>query len=274
MPSWKLTIEYHGAEFRGWQRQPGGLSVQEVLESSLQSLHGGETIVATAAGRTDAGVHARGQVVSIHPLRHMKEQAYLAGLNSLLPPGIAVRDAEPVPADFCARRWARGKRYVYRVLNSRTRSPLRADFTWHVRPPLNVEEMRKAASLLVGRHPFDSFQASGCQARSTVRELWKLDVDREDDEIVFTVEGDAFLRHMIRNLVGTLVEVGVGRRPASSMTSLLESRDRTRAGRTAAPQGLCLDEVFYDLESGPPVRERRGSGLDSEGMEEWDDDDG
>lgn len=256
MPSWKLTLEYHGASFCGWQRQPNGVSVQEAVESALKQLHGGEKVVATAAGRTDAGVHARGQVVSIHPEQVLRSYAYLAGMNSLLPPGIAVRQVEEVPSDFCARRWARGRRYVYRVLNARQRSPLRSDRSWLVRPALDAEAMQEAASHLLGIHEFDAFRASGCQALTTRRQLWRAQVQRRDDELVFLFEGNGFLRHMVRNMVGALVDVGRGRRPPDFIQELLASKDRTLAGRSAAPQGLCLDEVFYDLSKGPPTGEQ------------------
>lgn len=274
MPSWKLTVEYHGAAFCGWQRQPNGVSLQEVLEDALKRLHGGEHVHAQAAGRTDAGVHARAQGVSIHPQRELTQHSYLAGLNSLLPAGVAVRGAEQVPSNFCARRWARGKRYVYRVLNARVRSPLRADRTWLIRPNLDVAAMQEAASMLVGRHAFDAFRAAGCQATSTERDLWRLSVDRREDEVVFVFEGSAFLRHMVRNIVGTLVDVGRGRRTASSMRELLASRDRSLAGRTAAAQGLCLDEVFYDLALGPPVPLVEPGGTNgTSGDAGWDGDD-
>lgn len=256
VPTWKLTLEYHGAAFCGWQRQRGMLSVQEALERALVKLHDGEEFRAVAASRTDSGVHARGQVVSLSVPHTLPDRAYRIGLNGLLPHAVAVRAVEPAPEGFDARRWSRGKRYVYRVLRARARSPLRSDRTWHLRGALDAEAMVRAARHLLGRHDFSSFRAAGCQAAGPVRDLWRLDVTEEGDEVRFTVEATAFLRHMVRNLVGTLVEVGRGRRSPEAMPELLAACDRTRAGRTAPAHGLCLDEVFYDFALGPPVGER------------------
>lgn len=258
MPTWKLTIEYEGTGFCGWQRQPNGVSIQATVEDALTRLHGGERTHAIASGRTDAGVHARGQVISFRVDAVRTRESYERGLNSLLPDTIAVKRAEEAPDAFDARRWARGKRYVYRVLSSRQPSPLRRGQVWQVYAPLDVDAMRAAARPLLGTHDFSSFRASDCDARHAVRELRRLDVDERGDEVVFTLEATAFLKHMVRNLVGTLVEVGSGRRPASSITGLLAACDRTRAGRTAPAQGLFLDEVFYDLAAGPPSKDVDG----------------
>lgn len=255
MPAWKLTLEYDGRPFVGWQRQPNGTSVQELLEEALRALHSGESIRATAAGRTDSGVHARGQVVSIAPERMLAVSAYERGLNTLLPDTIAVRRVEPAPERFDARRWARGKRYEYRVLQSRFRSPLREGRVWLVPRPLALEPMREAAAALLGTRDFSAFRAADCEAKQPVREVRRLEVERRGDELVFTLEATAFLKHMVRNIVGTLVEVGLGRREAGSLPGLVASRDRTKAGRTAPAEGLCLDEVFYDLAAGSPLDE-------------------
>lgn len=252
MPTWMLIVEYDGAPFCGWQRQINGPSVQAELERALAEIHSGDATQTMGAGRTDAGVHARGQAVSFTTPRTLVINSYQRGLNRLLPDAIAVRGVTQVPENFDPRRWARGKRYVYRVLVSRYRSPLRAAQTWRMFMPLDVERMRAGAAHLLGTHDFSAFRAADCVARTTVRELRRLDVDRVGDEIVFTVEATAFLKHMVRNLVGTLVEVGHGRRTPDSIAELLASRDRTKAGRTAAPHGLCLDEVFYDLAAGAP----------------------
>lgn len=252
MPTWKLTLEYDGASYCGWQVQANGVTVQQTLETALASLHNGEAVKTIASGRTDAGVHARGQVVSITPSMSLPLAAYERGLNTLLPPTIAVVHAQPAPEGFDARRWSHGKRYVYRVLNGKRRSPLRADHTWLVFQSLDLQAMRQAAGALLGEHDFSAFRASDCQAKTTVRKLRRLDLEQVGDELVFSVEATAFLKHMVRNLVGTLVEIGMGKRAADSMPALLVSRDRTKAGRTAPAQGLCLDEVFYDLAAGPP----------------------
>lgn len=251
----KLTLEYDGSAFCGWQRQLNGTSVQEVFERALSEIHSGDDIRTMASGRTDSGVHARGQVVSFRTPRTLALGSYQLGLNTLLPREVAVRQVEVAPDAFDARRWSRGKRYIYRVLASRHRSPLREGRVWTVFQPLDLEAMQEAARHLVGRRDFSAFRAADCDARDAVRELRRLDVVRSGDELVFQVEATAFLKHMVRNLVGTLVSVGHGKRTAASMADLLASRDRTRAGRTAPAEGLCLDEVFYDLAAGSPLDE-------------------
>ncbi|MFL5303319.1 MAG: tRNA pseudouridine(38-40) synthase TruA, partial [Anaeromyxobacteraceae bacterium] len=230
----------------GWQVQPNGVAVQEVVERALATLHAPARRV-TAAGRTDAGVHALGQVVSFAEERPLPLAAYVKGMNALLPPDVAVREASLEPEGFDARRSASGKRYRYRLSNVETRSPVTRLYTWQVFRPLDVEAMRAAAAPLVGRHDFASFQASDCEARHAVREVRRLELVRSGPGAIdVSIEATAFVKHMVRNIVGTLVEVGLGKRAAASMPALLAAADRTRAGRTAPPQGLFLEKVFYD----------------------------
>jgi tRNA pseudouridine38-40 synthase len=240
----KLTLEYDGGGFVGWQVQPGGRSVQEELEKGIGRLCG-ERVRVTGAGRTDAGVHARGQVASLRAPRELPLKAWTAGLNALLPEDLACIQAEQAPEGFDARRWARGKRYVYDILQTPVRSPLQRGRAWEIRRPLDVEAMRRAAPALLGTHDFSALRAADCPARTTVREIRRLEIERSGARIVVTVEATAFLKHMVRNIVGTLVEVGHGRRAADSLPDLIAGRDRTRAGPTAPPHGLALDEVFY-----------------------------
>ncbi|HUJ25472.1 MAG TPA: tRNA pseudouridine(38-40) synthase TruA [Myxococcales bacterium] len=240
----KLTLEYDGARFVGWQVQAEGRSVQGVLEAAVAKLCGSPMRV-TAAGRTDAGVHARGQVVSLAGPRELPIKAWTAGLNSLLPEDVACVKAEVAPEGFDARRWARGKRYIYSILQTELRRPLERGRAWEIRRPLQLGPMREAAAALLGRHDFSAFRAADCPARTTVRDLRRLEIAADGQRVDLVVEATAFLKHMVRNIVGTLVEVGHGRRAAASIGALLESRDRTLAGPTAPPHGLCLDEVFY-----------------------------
>jgi tRNA pseudouridine38-40 synthase len=240
----KLTLEYDGARFVGWQVQPDGRSVQEELEKAAAKLCG-EAVRITGAGRTDAGVHARGQVASLRVLKQLPLAAWTAGLNALLPEDLACVRAEEAPEGFDARRWARGKRYIYCILQTPVRSPLRRGRAWEIRRPLDVEAMVAAAPQLVGRHDFSALRAADCPARTTVREIRQLSVAREGTGIEIAVTATAFLKHMVRNIVGTLVEVGHGRRSPDSLAALLETRDRKLAGPTAPPQGLILDEVYY-----------------------------
>jgi tRNA pseudouridine38-40 synthase len=246
MPVVKLILEYDGTRYAGWQVQPNGLAIQEVVERALATLHKAPRRV-TGAGRTDAGVHARGQVASFAEDRPLPRAAYVKGMNALLPDDVAVRAASVEPDGFDARRSARGKRYRYRILNDGGRAPLSRLYAWQVFRALDVDAMRAAAAPLVGRHDFASFQASDCAAHHAVRELRRLDVLADGGGIDVVVEATAFVKHMVRNIVGTLVEVGVGRRAPASMPALLARRDRTAAGCTAPAHGLVLEEVFYDL---------------------------
>jgi tRNA pseudouridine38-40 synthase len=245
MKRFKLTLEYDGTAYVGWQVQPNGPYIQAALMDALARLQG-ERLAVEVAGRTDSGVHALGQVVAFSTERALPLKAYWMGLNALLPADIAVVRAEEVPLDFDPRRWSRGKRYRYRVSNRRSRSPLRRHTHWELFMPLDVEAMRAGAAHLLGRHDFSAFRAADCEAAHAVREVRALDVEgAAGDEIVFTVNGTAFLKHMVRNLVGTLVEVGRGKRAPSWVAEVLAGRDRTRAGVTAPPHGLALLEVFY-----------------------------
>jgi tRNA pseudouridine38-40 synthase len=241
----KLVLEYDGTGYVGWQVQPNGPSVQAEVERALAALHKAPRR-ATAAGRTDAGVHALGQVVSFAEERPLPLSAYVKGMNALLPADVAVREAEVLADGFDARRDARGKRYRYRIQNLPTRAPLSRRFSWQLFRPLDVEAMRAAAPALLGRHDFSAFQASDCESHHAVRELRRLDVSgRPGGEIEVVAEATAFVKHMVRNIVGTLVEVGLGARAPASLAEVLASGDRSRAGPTAPPQGLCLEQVFY-----------------------------
>lgn len=244
----KLTLEYDGAPFVGWQVQPNGASVQGAVEDALEKLCGARARV-TGAGRTDAGVHARGQVASLDPPRELPLSAWTAGLNAHLPPEVACVRAEEAPPGFDARRWARGKRYVYTVMRSPVRSPLWRGRAWEVRRPLDVAAMTAALPHVRGRHDFSALRAADCPARTTVRDVRELSIRsdelRQGELVEVRIEATAFLKHMVRNLIGTLVEVGHGKRSPESLEELLDSRDRTRAGPTAPPHGLLLDEVFY-----------------------------
>jgi tRNA pseudouridine38-40 synthase len=202
------------------------------------------------AGRTDAGVHALGQVVSFATARVLPARAYVQGLSGLLPADVAVVAAEEVPEGFDPRRWARGKRYRYLISNRPVRSPLRRRTHWELFVPLDVAAMREGAARLLGRHDFSAFQAADCEAQNPVREVTRVEVEGQPGgEIRITVEGTAFLKHMVRNMVGTLVQVGRGKQPPGWVGEVLASRDRGRGGQTAPPQGLTLVEVFYG--SGP-----------------------
>ncbi|HYQ82288.1 MAG TPA: tRNA pseudouridine(38-40) synthase TruA [Anaeromyxobacteraceae bacterium] len=245
MPVVKLVLEYDGTRYVGWQVQPNGPSVQAEVERALQALRKAPVRV-TAAGRTDAGVHALGQVASFPEERPLPLAAYVKGMNALLPEDVAVRAASLEPDGFDARRDARGKRYRYTIQNVETRAPLGRRTAWQVFRPLDAGAMRAAAGPLTGRHDFAAFQAADCESHHAVRDLSRLEVLGERrGEIQVVAEATAFVKHMVRNLVGTLVEVGLGSQPPEWPAEVLAGRDRTRAGPTAPPHGLLLEEVFY-----------------------------
>ncbi len=246
MPNYALLIEYDGAPFVGWQRQAEGLSVQQVLEDAACNLNGGETPVITAAGRTDAGVHAEGQVVQVTLSADLPAERVREALNfHTRPHPVAVLGAAVMPEDWSARFSATGRAYRYRILNRRARPALDLGRVWHVQRRLDAAAMHEAAQMLLGKHDFSAFRAASCQAKSALRTLDRLDVARLGEEIVITAEARSFLHHQVRNLVGTLAEVGAGKRPAIWPRNVLDGRDRTRAGQTAPAEGLVLTGVRY-----------------------------
>lgn len=245
MRTLKLTVEYDGTEYGGWQRQDNAPSIQAHLEDRLREMTREPELRVRGAGRTDAGVHALGQVASFRTAARIPVIGFFRGVNSLLPRDIGIVAAEEVGDDFDARRSARGKLYRYRILNAPTRSPLRDRFVWHVRRPLDAARMQAAAAPLVGEHDFRAFRAADCERVSTVRHLWRVDVLPRGDEIVVEVEGNAFLKHMVRVLVGTLAAAGRGELGPDDVARIRDAGDRTRAGVTAPPQGLTLVRVDY-----------------------------
>jgi tRNA pseudouridine38-40 synthase len=244
--NFKLVLEYDGSQYHGWQRQQGALTIQEVLEAQLEIMLG-SSIRVRASGRTDAGVHARGQVVNFHSRTRMMVGEIQRGLNSLLPADIVVLEADEVPHSFHASFSARSKRYEYRILNRMLPSALERQFAWHVRAPLALDSMRSALKTLVGTHDFRAFMASGSSVRSTERSLYLAELERPDpDHLTIVFEADGFLRHMVRNMVGTLVEVGKGKWRPRDVADILAGRDRKQAGMTAPARGLTLVSVRYD----------------------------
>jgi tRNA pseudouridine38-40 synthase len=240
----RLTIEYDGTDFSGWQRQDGQRTVQGALEAAFLEMTG-ETVIIRGAGRTDAGVHAAGQVANVFVGTRIPTGGYLRGLNSYLPVDVAVTAVEDAPPTFDARRSARGKIYRYQIWNHLVRSPLLHRRSWHQRKPLDTDAMRAAAALLVGEHDFRGFRASDCDRKNTIRWMRRFDVVRQGALCTFEVEGTAFLKNMVRIMVGTLAAVGRGELGEATIREVLEGGDRTLAGVTAPAAGLTLFRVIY-----------------------------
>lgn len=244
MPVFKLTLEYDGAAYAGWQRQPGQPTVQAALEDALRRIT--QTAIAVVgAGRTDAGVHALGQVASFHSEKGLSPDEWTRALNGVLPDDISVRSTEIIHGEFHARYSATGKLYEYRILNRRERSALERHRAWHLYGPLDLDAMRDAATHLIGRHDFSSFQGHPTDTKDPACEVRRLDISRRGDIVRIEVQADRFLKQMVRAIVGTLVEVGQGKRHAQSLAALLDAGDRRQAGQTAPAHGLYLVRVDY-----------------------------
>jgi tRNA pseudouridine38-40 synthase len=239
-----LIIEYDGTAYSGWQRQPNGMAVQQVIEEALCQLLQ-EKVELRSSGRTDAGVHAMGMAAAFQTEAKLPLKAFVDGTNRFLPPEIAIRDAREVPAGFRPIGDALSKHYRYTVLTAGVRSPLRRLYTWHVREPLDMDAMQAAAACFVGTHDFAAFRASNCSAKTTKRRIDSLEISREGDTILFDVIGGGFLKNMVRVMVGTLVDIGRRRFEPGHVAWLLQNGDRKKAGATAPACGLCLVNVPY-----------------------------
>lgn len=240
----KLVVEYDGTAYAGFQVQAGQPSIQGELERALLRLTG-DRIRISAAGRTDAGVHATGQVVSFSTASSLAPSVFLRALNSLLPPDIAVKEASYVEHSFHARFSARSREYKYSILNRVAKPAVGRQYVYHYRHRLDTDLMHEACQLLIGTHDFASFSAVDQSLQNTVRSVLAAECDREDDLVVITVEANAFLPHMVRNIVGTLLWVGTHKIDLDGFRDIMLARDRGRAGPTAPARGLCLTRVSY-----------------------------
>ena len=249
MPRYAIGVEYDGSDFRGWQRlstpgEPETDTVQGALETALSSV-AAAPVSTTCAGRTDAGVHARCQVAHFDSDAARDPRAWVLGTTTRLPPSVSVRWCVPMPGDFNARFSAVARRYRYRIINRQVRPALERQYlSWHWRP-LDAAAMHRAAQALVGEHDFDAFRSAECQATHARRDLQCIAVARDGDIVTVEVQANAFLHHMVRNLVGSLLEVGAGERPEAWIAQLLQGRDRTQAGPTAPAQGLTFLGPVY-----------------------------
>jgi tRNA pseudouridine38-40 synthase len=246
----KLTLEYDGTDYVGWQRQPVGVSIQGLLEDALARIEG-DPVAVHGAGRTDAGVHALGQVASVSLTAALSEETLQRALNAVLPLDVRVLAVSEMAGSFHARFSAVSKTYEYRIVNAPFASAFVHRYAWHVPRPLDVAAMRAGASALAGRHDFAAFQATGTPVPSTERTIHEIDWrpgDGPSRPLVLCVRGDGFLRHMVRAIAGTLVDVGLGRWPPEHVAEILATGNRAAAGRSAPPLGLFLVEIGYPQE--------------------------
>jgi tRNA pseudouridine38-40 synthase len=243
--NFKLTIEYDGSAYCGWQRQKNDPTIQEKIESALFKITS-QKIPLKGSGRTDAGVHAYGQVASFSCHTSLTPDVFLKGLNSLIPGDIVIRCCEKVSEDFHARYSAVCKTYAYRILNTMLPVAIGRHYAWHIRQPLDLNAMDDALRYIVGTHDFKAFEGTGSPRNHTVRNMISAALTKTDSEyLTFEFKANGFLRFMVRNLVGTLVDVGVGRLSSEDFNRILQSKDRNQAGATAPPHGLFLMQVEY-----------------------------
>ncbi|HBT20937.1 MAG TPA: tRNA pseudouridine(38-40) synthase TruA [Peptococcaceae bacterium] len=244
----KLTIQYDGTNFNGWQVQkmhPQARTVQGVLEKALERIVK-EPIKLIGAGRTDSGVHAKGQVANFHTTRPIPVEKWPIALNSILPPDVAVIEAEEVPEKFHARYWAKRKTYYYYILNRRYPDVFLRNYAYYISQKLNLEDMRRAAQLILGTHDFRSFCAAGSSVKNYRRTVFEADFSFKGELLIFKITADGFLHKMVRLIMGTLIEIGRGKYPSSWMKEVLEARDVKKSGPAAPPHGLYLCKVYYE----------------------------
>lgn len=245
MPRYRILIEYDGRPYAGWQRQANAPSVQQTIEEAIERFSG-ETVSTRGAGRTDAGVHALGQVAHFDLAGHWQGGRIRDAMNAQLRPApIAIIAAEPVPDSFDARRSATARHYLYRVVDRRAPAALEIDRVWDVRRRLDIEAMREGAAMLLGKHDFTTFRSADCQAKSPLKTLDALEIARRGDEVLFEVSARSFLHNQVRSMVGTLKKVGEGKWPPEAVGAALVARDRKACGPVAPPGGLYLVRVDY-----------------------------
>ena len=240
-----MIVAYDGTNYHGWQSQPNAVTIEQILNEQLSRLLG-EEITIIGASRTDAGVHAEGNVAVFDTETSIPPEKISLAINRTLPDDIVVQESFEVQADFHPRKCDSIKTYEYRILNRRTDMPVKSRNTYHVHRKLDVEKMREAASYFVGQHDFRNFCSVHTQAKSTVRIIYSLDIDECDDELILTVQGNGFLYNMVRMLTGALVDVGMGKIEPEDRQKIIQSKDRSLAGKTLQPNGLYLLNVMYE----------------------------
>ncbi|WP_027625110.1 tRNA pseudouridine(38-40) synthase TruA [Clostridium lundense] len=246
MKNIKLLVEYDGTDYSGWQKQAGNniRTIQGTIEGCLNEITG-EKIAVIGCSRTDAGVHAKGFVANFNTDSKIPGDKFKYVINRLLPDDIIIQDSQEVDKNFHARYNCIGKRYIYNILNKEWPSPILRNYTYHYKNKLDIESMNKAAQYLIGKHDFTSFKSSGSSVKTSVRTIIDAKLYSVEDLVVFSILGDGFLYNMVRIIVGTLIEVGIGKKKPEDIITILEAKNRQKAGASAPARGLCLDEVFY-----------------------------
>ncbi|MCX7903673.1 MAG: tRNA pseudouridine(38-40) synthase TruA [Caloramator sp.] len=244
MKNIKIVIEYDGTRYCGWQRQKNGVSIQETIEGAIEKVTG-EKIEIIGSSRTDAGVHAKGQVANFYTSSSIPSEKICYAINSFLPDDIVILSSEEVPQDFHSRYNSKGKRYSYTILNRRMPSALLKNYSAHIPYELNFEDMIRASRYFLGEHDFSAFKSTGSSVKGSVRNIRGLDLIKDEDIIKMYIEANGFLYNMVRIIAGTLIEVGRGRIKPDDIPLIIESKDRKKAGPTAPAQGLCLEKVYY-----------------------------
>lgn len=244
MKNIKIVIEYDGTRYCGWQRQKNGVSIQETIEGAIEKATG-EKIEIIGSSRTDAGVHAKGQVANFLTSSSIPSEKICHAINSFLPGDIVILSSEEVPLDFHSRYNSKGKRYSYTILNRRMPSALLKNYSAHIPYELNFEDMIRASRYFLGEHDFSAFKSTGSSVKGSIRTIRRLDLVKDEDIIKMYIEANGFLYNMVRIIAGTLIEVGKGRINPDDIPAIIESKERKKAGPTAPAQGLCLEKVYY-----------------------------
>jgi len=244
LKNFKLTIQYKGTRYHGWQRQNNSVTIQEIIENAIEKLTG-EKAALTASGRTDSGVHARGQTANFYSNTAIPAEKLPYALNIKLPEDIVITGCQEVGEDFHARYSSQGKEYNYKIYNSPFNSPFYRDVAWHIAQRLDLDAMKAGCQYFIGTHDFSAFKAANSSIKTTIRTIYTFDLTLERDLVSITTTGNGYLYNMVRIMVGTLVEIGQGKRQPEDIREILLSKDRSRGGVTAPAHGLCLENVFY-----------------------------
>lgn len=240
----KLKLEYDGANFRGWQRQKEGRTVQQTLEEAIEKITG-EKIEVFGSSRTDSGVHAKEYCANFHTSSRVPQEKFKDAINTKLPDDIVVLKSEEVDSEFHARYLSKGKTYCYKIINTPERRTMGRDYMYHYRGNLNIDEMKKACEYFIGKHDFEGFKTQGSSVKTSVRTITDLHIETEGEMIDIFISADGFLYNMVRIIVGTLLMVGNNKIKAEEIKEIILSKDRTRAGECVPARGLCLEKVFY-----------------------------